>query len=336
MSQNPYQQTIGMCNSRLRTSILISIQFPTTGMSACGLAKGVLPLFTNSPSRYFQPLSRPPTVSTDYALPPNFGKGQDVGRSIERAISVSRRRIPRSISIDDNLWEQVKAEANTYGMSASQVVISALAQYFQSQLVRSSSWDTDDSDAWYDESKIYTFSQDKHGHSAKVELYIPKMVAGEVTGLVESTRIPELRTPQDFYRNAIRHQVYRYGKILRDDRLIESAHIMTLRDQIASDQAETTEVSQIIESMGNMLDQAIQLGHYDFVEQRLKYLWDSSNSVSERFRDEYLNTLIRAREKLDRVRDRGSSQGTVTYPDGTREKNGIELAPRQRRRSGPH
>lgn len=242
---------------------------------------------------------------------------------------------PRSISVSNELWDQVKEQAEATGQSASAIVVQALGTHFRSQVIKRSSWDTDDEAGWYDPDKLYTFSQDKHGHSAKVELHIPKMVAGEIAGIIDSGKFPELRGPQDFYRNAIRHMAYRFGRMVQDDAVVESAHVMTILDRIATDKAETAETLKLISDMTELLDNAIDLGHLAFAENRLEYLWEAASSITERFREEYVETLKAYRQRIRVAKAKAKNTGEIEREDGSRIKNGVELQPRAGRRRNP-
>ena len=237
----------------------------------------------------------------------------------------TRRLKPRSISITDDLWEQVKLEASETGQPVSTIVVHIISAYFRSKIVRKSSWDTDEED-WYDPHKFFTFSQDKYGHSAKIDVTIPKHVAGEIKGIVDSGRIPELRTPQDFYRNAIRHECHRIGKMIEDDALVEASHFLTIRDRVLNEQAVATEAQKHIEAVKTVLEEALILEHYDFIEYQLKGFWKDVSSIPERFKDDYIECLKFYQEESVRKRV-ARNKGTMTFPDGRRFKNGIELSP---------
>lgn len=231
------------------------------------------------------------------------------------------------MSISDTLWDQVEQEAASSGQSLSQIVVEAISIYFRSRAVRASSWDTDESDDWYNEDKFYTFSQDKHGHSAKVDVTIPKMVAGEVAGIIDSGSIPELRTPQDFYRNAIRHQAYRTGKLLREGGLVDAAHQMTVLDRVATQQAIATEYLELEARIVDLLDEELMHSHYDFVESELKEYWKMASSINERFRSQYMELLRHYGTLLEETRQSQiPRRGTHTLPNGRKFKNGVELA----------
>lgn len=241
--------------------------------------------------------------------------------------------------MDDALWDEVKRDAERHGQSISSVVTAALGQYFRSKIVRSSSWETDEDEGWYDPKKFYTYSQDKYGHSAKVEIPIPKMVAGEVAGIVQSGRIPELRTPADFYRNAVRHEAYRVGKMLEEDELVRVARLMTIHDRTMSIQAAATEFNELIIRMSDVLDEEILNGNHIFARQLLDEYWDFLSTIDERFKDRFEDLLRTYEDNLAAVKARdekiGSRKGTINLPDGRRFKNGIELAPVQRRKRKP-
>lgn len=243
-----------------------------------------------------------------------------------------RRHKPTSISAPNSFWEQVEEEARASSQSVSGTIVNIVSNYFRSKITRLSSWDTDDEE-WYDENKFYTYSQDKYGHSAKVEVTIPKHIAGEVKGIIDAGKIPELRTTQDFYRNAIRHEAHRIGKMIQDEGLIEAAHLMTVQDDLMHEQVIATDAQKMMADARNLLDEALMLGHYDFIEGKLVSLWKASTSVNERFRSAYMQMLRDYRKNLDEYKERDTTKGTVKLPDGRVMKNGVELAPRRRRKS---
>lgn len=252
----------------------------------------------------------------------------------ERIATLPRRSKPRSLSMPDSVYEQIEEEAASTGRSISSVVVGIISTYFRTKIIRRSAWETDDEEGWYSPNHFYTYSQDKFGHSAKIDVTIPKHVAGEIRGIIDSGRIPELRTVQDFLRNAVRHETHRIGKMIEDNELIEAAHTMTISDQIAHEQAVATETQKLIGDISNLLDESIALGHLSYADEKLKDLWKGASAINERFREVYMNTLkdygevLRKAQRVERERNRGEQ----TREDGTRVKNGVELADRKARR----
>lgn len=244
-----------------------------------------------------------------------------------------RRSKPRSVSIPDSIWSQVEEEAASSGRSISAVLTGIASTHFRNKITRKSAWDTDEED-WYDPNRFYTFSQDKFGHSAKVDVTIPKHVAGEIRGIIDSGRLPELRTVQDFLRNAVRHETYRIGKMIEEGELIEAAHTMTLADAIAHEHSVATETQKLISDISTLLDEALTLEHISYAEEKLKEFWKGASAINERFRGTYMDTLRDYGKLVSDAKELAESRkrGTVTHNDGTRTKNGVEIASKKSRR----
>lgn len=226
------------------------------------------------------------------------------------------RRVPHSFSTTDEMWEEVTSAAYRQGISQSAVINQALEQFFSTKITRSS-WETVDEAAWYDAKKFYTYSQDKNGHSAQVRMWIPKNLAGQIGRIIGSGEIPELRTPQDFYRDALFHRAHVVSEWLDDGELRKEVGMMALQaeeDRIAQEQED---FNTLLESTKRNLETALERGDYAHMEEHLKSRWDHLSSIPARFRDEY-EALLKSYQ--DRVR--GERKGRLRAVRGSRAAEG--------------
>lgn len=210
-------------------------------------------------------------------------------------------RVIKSISTSPELWDEIKLLARKEGLSVSSIVIRALSQYLSTMVVRSS-WQTEEESAWYDERKFYTYSEDKKGHSSYVRLWIPKNLAGQIGRVVNSGQIPEYRSSQDFYRDALFHRAHQVGKWLDDGALkteLDMAMLMAEEQEIAQ---RRRDFDLLITDMRENLEEAWNSGHYELLEARVKNRLDKAGSVPEHFQPEYVKLLKEYQGRLAEVK----------------------------------
>lgn len=216
---------------------------------------------------------------------------------------MSRTSRPRNISTTDAIWEQVEAEAAETGQSKSSVVVSALAFYFQSKIVRSS-WVVEDEDGWYDPNKFYTRSEDKHHHSSKLTLNISKTTMGNMQTLVAGGKIPQYRSVADVVRDAITHRVYTIGRKIDDGEVLADTTVSMLQAESDHFIAQAKDMEQLLASTREVLD--IALGREDtisYAEGRLKMLWAQLSSIPEMFKKDFVAMLEEYGAKLAAVKE---------------------------------
>ena len=66
-------------------------------------------------------------------------------------------------------------------------------------------WQTDDS---YDPNEFYTASADRRGHSDTFYVKVPPYVASALSQFIQSGKVPQYKTVQDFIRDAIVHRIH--------------------------------------------------------------------------------------------------------------------------------
>lgn len=222
-------------------------------------------------------------------------------------------RRSQSFYTTENLSEEIKVAAQREGVSQSEIINRALGQYFSTKIVRSS-WDTDDEGSWYDERKFYTYSEDKKGHSIQIRLWVPKNVAGQIGRVINSDQIPEYRSSQDFYRDALLHRAFRVAQWIDDGELqAEVGLAMMLAEEDAIKQMKA-DVEALVESTRENLTAAWERGDYDWIEKHVNERLEKSTSVPENLRDDYVRLLKGFKDRLEEVR-KGKVRHIKTLPE---------------------
>lgn len=207
----------------------------------------------------------------------------------------------QSFSTTEDLKAEIHAAARREGVSQSEIINRALTQHFASKITRSS-WDTDDVDSWYDEKKFYVSSQDKNGHSAYLRVWVPKNMAGQIGRVVNSGEIPEYRSAQDFYRDALLHRAHKVAQWIDNEELkAESGLHMMLSEEEKIRQMKQ-DVDVLIEQTKENFQTAWDRGDYDWLEQRIGERMEKVSSLPENLREDYVNLLEIFAGKLKEVR----------------------------------
>lgn len=216
-------------------------------------------------------------------------------------------RRTESFYTTDSLSSEIAQAAQREGVSKSEIVNRALAQHFATKITRSS-WDTEDVNSWYDERKFYTYSEDKKGHSIQIRLWVPKNVAGQIGRVVNSEQIPEYRSAQDFYRDALLHRAFLIAQWLDDGELkAETGLVMMMAEEDAIKQAKA-DVEALIESTRENLQSAWDKGDYEWIERHIQERMEKATSIPENYRDDYIRLLKRFRTMIEEA-----SRGKVSH-----------------------
>ena len=205
-------------------------------------------------------------------------------------MSGSISRFSRSFSTSEDIWSQVEEEARRHGISMSAIVNEALEVYF-GQRIKRSSWETTDESSWYDEKKFYTFSEDKKGHSAYLRMRVPKNLAGQIGRIVNSGEIPELRSSYDFYRDALFHRAHQVAEWLDDGVLKKEVGVLMLLSEEHQVRQAREDAEDLLESTRANLDAAYKRGDYAWLRAHINRLYETTNSVPELYRGEYVALL---------------------------------------------
>lgn len=210
-----------------------------------------------------------------------------------------------SVSTTEHLAEEVKAAARREGVSVSSVINQALDQFFQTKIARSS-WETEAEAAWYSPQKFYTNTEDKHGHSSLLRVWVPKNLAGQIGRIVESGVIPELRSRADFYRDAMLHRAHNIATWLDDGVLDKEVRLsMLLSEEEAIQQAKKDAENLTAATQANLED-AWERRDYDWMREHIVDRRDKAGAIQEAYREDFTDMLDVFITRLFEINENGS------------------------------
>lgn len=209
-------------------------------------------------------------------------------------------RKSQSFATTDDLSNEVRQAARREGVSQSEIINRALKQYFATKVVRSS-WDTDDGDSWYDEKKFYVASENRKGFSSYLRLYVPKNLAGQISRVVDSSQIPEYRSPQDFYRDALSHRAYKVAQWIDNEELKHESGLLMMLSEEERIAREKRDMESLIEQTRENLQKAWDKGDYDWIAERVTERLGKAASIPETLRDDYIGLLKEFQGKVGEV-----------------------------------
>lgn len=195
-------------------------------------------------------------------------------------------RFSHSFSTSAAMLHEVKRVAQKNGVSLSAIINRALEQYFAQKVARTG-WETTSDDEWYDGKNFYTHSSDKQGHSHAVKLAIPKNLQGQIGRVVGSGAIPEYRTPQDFYRDALFHRAHDVARWIDDGDLTREITMLILQAEEEMIAQNKRDAEQLISATRDNLDDALRRGDTDWMKAHISDRMSKSSSIPEAFREEY-------------------------------------------------
>lgn len=224
------------------------------------------------------------------------------------------KRIPKTFSTSAETEEKINAEAMREGIPISQVINRALSLYFQTKMQRDN-WQTDDGQGWYDPKKFYVGSEDRNGHSAQIRVWIPKNLAGQIGRLVEAGRIPEIRSQNDFARDALFHRAKQVAQWLDDDELMTEVdlHMMIAEEESIAQQQK--DVDALVASMEENLRAAWLRGDVDWIENYLIDREAKGTAIPPQLRRKF-DDIIRENSKRVRETRRLEKAGKVRRISG--------------------
>ena len=194
--------------------------------------------------------------------------------------------------------EEIQNAASREGVSQSQIINQALTSYFQTQLKRSM-WDSvGQDDSWYDRKKFYTGSEDKKGHGSQVRFHIPKNLAGQISRIVSSGLIPELRGNNDFYRDAFFHRAKEVAQWIDDGELEHEADLQMMIAEERLIAQQKLDVDELMEETRRNLEEAWAREDWPWLETYLQQRKDKVGVIPESFRGRYTRMLKDFEKKL--------------------------------------
>lgn len=159
-----------------------------------------------------------------------------------------------SFRFSEPFQRTLRRAAQQQGISMTQLVVTAVDRYLNDGRL-GSSFDLDD--PAYARHRFYTGGSDKRGHSERMSVRVPPIVAGEILRLVQSGKIPEYRTTSDMVRDAVYHRLHDLEAMINDPkftnrtsivRLLAERQMEDLREEAAREYATrlTTRVEDLI------------------------------------------------------------------------------------------
>lgn len=193
---------------------------------------------------------------------------------------------PMSVSMSEEMVAKITEEAEGHGTTKSSVVIRALKDYFDKKILRGS-WEVESStDWWYDETRMYTGSQDDHGHSAQVRVNFPKNLAAQLQRVIADGRIPEYKSLNDFVRDAIVHRVHKVGKWLDNGDLLQEVHVGLLLAEQQQIKQQKVDAQLYLNALRENLTDAKTRGRTEFLKQMVRKAREAADTLPEDFQDE--------------------------------------------------
>lgn len=205
-------------------------------------------------------------------------------------------RIPKSFSTSPQMWATVSQTAKNEGVSQSAIVNKALERFFSTKVTRGD-WDTISDDDGYDPKEFYTASEDRKGHDLQIRLRVPKNLAGLIGRVVGSGAIPEYRTQQDFYRDAMTHRAYQVAHWIDDGELAREITLAILQAEEDFISQSRRDAEQLMESTRSNLEDAIRRGDNSWVLEHIKDRYLKLSSLPEAYREGYTKMLAEFKER---------------------------------------
>jgi superfamily I DNA and RNA helicase len=158
-------------------------------------------------------------------------------------------------------------------------------------------WGTE-STKGYRRDAFYTQASDRQGHSAKYQVKVPTNIAGELAAIIQSGKIPEYRTPQDIFRDALIHQLHYLERIVDDPEFSRRISMAIIHQDLMTKQSEREEFYVLMEAIKEEIAHLQTTGQGDKLR---RYLVDLLDKAEEAIPQEFLadfNDEIRQRLRI--------------------------------------
>ena len=211
----------------------------------------------------------------------------------------NQRALTTSFRIPVYWHNMVREEAERLDISLSQVYLRALMQYFGT--FEGASWSTDDPEI-YDESRFYTHSQDKKGHSVTIHFPLPKPLAGEMVNLANSGMVPAYRSIGDVIRDAVYHRVKRIAAMIDNgelDTAVNMAMLMSDEMKIVDEQQQAEELIDALRSNAQSI-YTRDGGNTTRLKRYLAQRREVADTIPAPYRDDYLSAIEDYEKRIER------------------------------------
>ncbi len=205
----------------------------------------------------------------------------------------------KSFSTTDELAEKLEEEAAAQSSNVSSIVNQALREYLGRQKAPTDSWSTRGEEDWYDERKFYTFAEDKKGHSVTVRVVLPKNLAGQIARVIGAGRIPEYRSANDLYRDAVFHRARKVAQWIDDDELKHEVDLQILIAEELMIQQKKDDASELQKQMTVNLEDAFSRKDYGWIAVYIDERMDRLDLVPQAFQAQMREMLNRYQGRLE-------------------------------------
>lgn len=138
----------------------------------------------------------------------------------------------------------------------------------------------------YDPDAIYTRSTNKFDHSSVMHTPFPRQVVSMIQAIVSSNLIPEYRTPHDFIRNAVIHQLHREQE--RFEQLPAALTLERMAAWVDQQEAEVANLDRITEDYIERMRTYREKERWEALEQ----LVGKAETVAEQFGNEWGDAIM--------------------------------------------
>lgn len=144
-------------------------------------------------------------------------------------------------------------------------------------------WDTERGQS-YDLDTFYTRSTNKHDHSAECKFRFPPHLQAAVVEIVASKQFPQLRSLQDFWRDAAVHRLHYLNDIIQDGRLDKQLSLEMRACRVAEKQKEVEELKDVVDRHTNNLELALSMRDREAISDSLAMLEDDLPNIRNPYR----------------------------------------------------
>ena len=113
-----------------------------------------------------------------------------------------------------------------------------------------------DEDEGYSIDSYYCRSTDGHGHSENIQTKFPPEVAGILSSLVQSGRVPEYSSVQNVVRDAVIHRLIKVTREIGDGELERKITIEMQLAKLAAHRREIENNEQLVKELEELLEEA--------------------------------------------------------------------------------
>lgn len=144
----------------------------------------------------------------------------------------------------------------------------------------------------YGKNMFYTRASDKKGHTAKLTCKFPVNVAGEIASAVQSGKIPDYKTSQDFIRDAVIHRLHDIQGLIDDPDLERKITMWTIHNEALRARQQREEYVDMMSAIeehiahltGTRQDKKLRLYLNDLLDK-------AETAIPEEFRAGYVSDL---------------------------------------------